>query len=269
MNPPKHRSFLRKLTGRCYFFLKKQAYWHLSKVKFAEVVEDKILPRLVFKHSSPLFRKLRNVDMHLQQSKVVNLQLAVKKLNGLVIKPDQVFSYWRAIGLPGRRKGYKPGMVLHNGTVRAGVGGGLCQLSNLIYWMALHTELDVVERWRHSYDVFPDSGRTLPFGSGATCAYPNIDLQIKNNTLNVFQLVLKLTPTELVGEWRAAELPDVFYEVLEKEHIIRHEVWGKYTRHNLIARKVFDAKTLQLLREETVTENHAIMMYEPLLQNPG
>ena len=45
-------------------------------------------------------------------------------------------------------------------------GGGLCQLSNLIYWMTLHTPLTITERYRHSYDVFPDSNRTQPFGSG-------------------------------------------------------------------------------------------------------
>ncbi|MFJ8513275.1 VanW family protein [Lysinibacillus xylanilyticus] len=50
--------------------------------------------------------------------------------------------------------------------VKTGVGGGICQLANLLYWMALHTPLIVTERHHHSFDPFPDSGRTLPFGSG-------------------------------------------------------------------------------------------------------
>ena len=58
-------------------------------------------------------------------------------------------------------------MLLKNGTVQYGCGGGLCQLSNLIFWMTLHTPLEVKERHRHGYDVFPDSNRTQPFGSGA------------------------------------------------------------------------------------------------------
>ena len=61
------------------------------------------------------------------------------------------------------------GMILRNGRVASGVGGGLCQMTNLLYWMTLHTPLTVTERWRHGYDVFPDSNRTQPFGSGATC----------------------------------------------------------------------------------------------------
>ena len=54
--------------------------------------------------------------------------------------------------------------------------------------MTLHTPLTVVERYRHSYDVFPDSGRTQPFGSGATCVYPYRDLMIRNDTQTTFRL---------------------------------------------------------------------------------
>ena len=64
-------------------------------------------------------------------------------------------SYWYLIGKPTAGKGYLPGMILRNGGYLAATGGGLCQLSNLIYWMTLHTPLTVVERHRHGYDVFP------------------------------------------------------------------------------------------------------------------
>ena len=47
------------------------------------------------------------------------------------------------------------------------MGGGLCQLANLLYWMALHTPLAVVERHHHSFDPFPDENRTLPSGRAA------------------------------------------------------------------------------------------------------
>ena len=75
--------------------------------------------------------------------------------------------YWRCIGNPCRRRGFVEGLVLRGGRVCSGVGGGLCQMSNLICWMALHTPLTVVVRHHHGYDVFPDAGRTQPFGSGA------------------------------------------------------------------------------------------------------
>ena len=59
-------------------------------------------------------------------------------------------------------------------------GGRPVQMTNLLYWMTLHTPLTVTERWRHGYDVFPDSNRTQPFGSGATCFYNYMDLMVRN-----------------------------------------------------------------------------------------
>lgn len=117
--------------------------------------------------------------MELQRNKIVNLKLAVDKLDGVVLYPGETFSYWRLIGKPTRKKGYLEGMVLFLGRIGSDVGGGLCQLSNLVFWMTLHTPLTVVERYRHSHDVFPDAGRAQPFGSGATCAYPHRDLMIR------------------------------------------------------------------------------------------
>jgi vancomycin resistance protein VanW len=220
---------------------------------------------VIFSHRTPLLRNLRNLGLQLQHNKVNNLAIAVKLISGTLLGPGESFSYWRAIGRPTARKGYKKGMVLRAGMVGEGVGGGLCQLSNLLYWMTLHTPLTVVERWRHSYDVFPDEQRALPFGSGATCSYPNIDLEFKNTTRHTLQLLLFLTNDELVGEWRCATPMMTIYEVVERDHAIQHEWWGGYTRHNTIVRKSLDARTHALIHEEEVAVNHAIMMYEPLL----
>lgn len=74
-------------------------------------------------------------------------------------------------------------------------------MANLIYWMTLHSPLEVKERWRHSFDIFPDSERTLPFGSGATLSYNYIDLQIKNTTNQPFVLHLWIEDDLLKGEW--------------------------------------------------------------------
>lgn len=101
-------------------------------------------------------------------------------------------SYWYLIGKPTAGKGYLPGMILRNGGYLAATGGGLCQLSNLIYWMTLHTPLTVVERHRHGYDVFPDANRTQPFGSGATCFYPYLDLMIRNDTQDTYQMRVRV-----------------------------------------------------------------------------
>lgn len=131
--------------------------WYLERSKFAAKQEPSILPIEVNRHQTPLIRQLKNVDMWMQTNKVIDLKLALQKVNGIVIQPGETFSYWKLIGRPSRRKGYVEGMVLFYGSFRSGIGGGLCQLSNLIYWITLHTPLEVTERHRHSYDVFPDS----------------------------------------------------------------------------------------------------------------
>lgn len=204
--------------------------------------------------------------MALQHNKITNLRLAAERLNGIVIRPGETFSFWKTVGQPTAAKGYLPGLVLENGKIGSGTGGGLCQMGNLIFWMALHTPLTVVERWRHSYDVFPDEGRTLPFGSGATLAYNYIDLQIRNDTPLPFQLRIWLSETHLHGAFFSTEKLPHHFQVIEKEHLIRHEPWGGYSRHNQIVRKIFDSATGEFLREEPVCENHALMMYQPFLQ---
>jgi vancomycin resistance protein VanW len=134
----------------------------------------------------------------------------------------------------------------------------------LIYWITLHTQLIVTERWRHNYDVFPDTGRDRPFASGATCSFNYVDLQIKNTTQNNYQLILKLENDYLIGEWLSDVKQNEVYKVIEKDHEINHQSWGGYTRHNKLFKEIFNSENGEIL-EEFICENHAVMMYEPLL----
>lgn len=261
---PIKRSSIRIYFGKKYYRSKRYLEWFTGKKKFALKKNDNLLPHQIFTHRTLLLRQLKDVDMWLQHNKIKNLKIATAKLNKVLIKPGETFSYWRLIGNTTKRKGYVDGMILHYGRVLQGVGGGLCQLSNLIYWMTLHSPLTVTERYRHSYDVFPDSNRSQPFGSGATCAYNYLDLQIKNETNNTYQLVVYLTDTHLVGEWRQ-DVPAIrTYEVYQRDHWITREYWGGYVRHNRIFRKIYNLDKREI-SDEFITENHAIMMYEPLL----
>lgn len=221
-----------------------------------------------FSHQTILLRKLKDVDMWMQRNKIVNLKIAAEKLDGVIIRPGEVFSYWKLIGKTTKRKGYVDGMVLHNGGFSAGIGGGLCQMSNLIFWMAIHTPLTIVERHRHGYDVFTDFNRTQPFGSGATCFYPHGDLMIQNNTEDTWQLRVRVGEKYLEGELRSSAPAAHRYEIVERNHEIRSEYWGGYTRHNELYQLVYDLED-HLLDERLLIENSAIMMYSPLLaENP-
>ncbi|MBS4537122.1 VanW family protein [Clostridium sp. D2Q-11] len=135
----------------------------------------------------------------------------------------------------------------------------------MIFWITLHSPLKITERYRHSYDVFPDSNRTQPFGSGATCVYNYRDLQLYNDTDEEYQIVLYMDVEYLHGEIRSNRRKLYNYEIYEKEHKITHEHWVDYVRHNLIYRKRYDLEG-DVIDDEYITENHALMMYQPFLE---
>jgi vancomycin resistance protein VanW len=240
--------------------------WRGRGIAFGVHRDEADCQHLAASHSTPLRRPLSGLDDQLQSNKVANLGIAATRLDGIVLGPGERLSFWREVGKPSRRRGFLDGMVLDHGRIAAGVGGGLCQMTNLLYWMTLHTPLRVVERWRHSYDVFPDASRTQPFGSGATCAWPALDLQIQNDTIVPYRLHVGLTDTHLVGAWTAPEPLLRQYRIEERGHHITHEGPGVHVRHNELWRIETDAEGVS--RDALVAANHARMMYEPFLP-PG
>jgi len=261
---PKKRSKLRLFLGKKYYTYKRYLLWLSPKYKFAKKKANKDLKYKCFEHKSLLLRQLRDVDMIYQYNKIINLKIAVSKLDKIVIHPGETFSYWKLIGKTTEKKGYVPGMFLFCGSYKMATGGGLCQLSNLIYWMTLHTPLTITERYRHSYDVFPDSNRTQPFGSGATCVYPYRDLMITNNTNEDYELRIKVGDKYLEGAWYSNSKPLYTYEIIEKNHEMKSEYFGGFSRHNELYRLVYN-EARELINEEYITENHALMMYSPFL----
>ena len=137
---------------------------------------------LAFRHRSPLVRDPARAEAELQHGKIHNLRLTVPRLDGTLLSPGQVFSLAYLAGKATSRAGYQLGLELRDGRMQPGLGGGRCQISNLLYWMALHLDLEILERHRHDYDIFPDFGRTQPFGSGATFFWNYLDLRVRRQT---------------------------------------------------------------------------------------
>lgn len=258
------RDLARPLLGAPVRRLRRVAQWRDPRLDFRVQRSADPLPAAVASHATPLFRPLPGVDPELQRNKVVNLRLAASRLDGVVLRPGQRLSFWREVGRPTRARGFLDGLVLDHGRLSRGVGGGLCQMTNLLYWMTLHTPLEVVERWRHSYDVFPDTNRTQPFGSGATCSWPALDLQIENNTGEAYRLSLRVGECDLEGAWTAERAPGLAYEVYEEAHVVTHEGPGAYVRHNVLRRREV-APDGHVVRDLPVAQNHALLMYEPYL----
>ena len=251
------------MLGREYYILKRKWIWYFGGGKYACQKLQVDYPHLVFEHRSLILRPLKDVDLYLQENKRTNLKLAIKHLNGIEIKPGEIFSIWRLVGRPTKRKGYLEGLVLDNGHITKGIGGGLCQLGNLLFWIFAHSPLAIKERYRHGFDVFPDVKRKVPFGAGATLAYNHVDLQVKNETANSFVLKLWLDDSYLYGALYAKKEVKAKYKVVERDHLITMQHWGGYTRHNRIYQCITDVDGQT--SEKLLVENHAIMMYQPFL----
>ena len=261
---PIHRSRLRQYFGKEYFILKRKWQEKFGKKSFAIPVDYEFDEFLVYKHQSLILRPLKNVDMYLQENKRTNLALANKKLNQTLIKPGQTFSFWHLVGRPTAAKGYLEGLVLKQGEVATGTGGGLCQLGNLLFWIFAHSPLTITERHRHGFDVFPDVNRKVPFGAGATLSYNYIDLQVKNETQNTFQLKLSLDETHLHGALYSKKALTSSFKIEERKHIMKQQYWGGYSRHNQIVK--IEMNKDKEYKETLLVENHAVMMYTPFLR---
>lgn len=233
--------------------------WHQG-VAFAHQQSAEPLPMQLVSHQSLLLRRLGDTDPQLQHNKVVNLRLATPHLDGLLIPPGATLSIWRRIGRTSARKGYLPGVQLSQGKVTVGVGGGLCQLANLIHWMGLHSPLQLTERHHHSFDPFPDEGRVLPFGSGASLFYNYVDLRFRNPTDQTLQLMVWLNDTHLCGELRAESMPPFSYQVIEKDHHFQQDGEVHYRCNSLWQRQV-DRTTGETIDERLLMRNRSRVMY--------
>lgn len=221
-----------------------------------------MLPYRYIKHTSKLIRRLGNSDLALQRNKVINLRLAVDALNGVVIEPGEYFSFCRLVGKPTRKRGFVEGMELSFGEARSGVGGGLCQLSNLIHWIVLHSPLKVVERANHSFDPFPDDGRVLPFGSGAAIFYNYIDLVLYNPTQRTFQLVFRIGEHQLEGELLCSEEREAKYHVYQKNHRFCRDGAVVYRENEIWRDITTKGHAPELLRTERLYRNKVVVKYD-------
>jgi vancomycin resistance protein VanW len=237
-----------------------------SKNFATEIGNANLFSHLCKRHQSLIRRRLGDSDSVLQKNKAINLKMAIPNLSNVVIKPGQTFSFCRLIGKPSKAKGYVEGMQLSKGEVRRGVGGGLCQLTNLLYWIALHSPLDVVERHHHSFDPFPDDNRTLPFGTGAGVFYNYIDLRFKNNTDQSFMFQLELTEKHLKGKLISDKPLQYGYHIEEENHRFL-EKDGKTYRENEIYRRVTSRETGAKIRREKIMHNVSEIKYHMLILN--
>jgi vancomycin resistance protein VanW len=153
------------------------------------VFHAQIIEKQVIKHGELFDNKLNNI------------RLTASKLSGLIIPKGAIFSFWHLVGNPSEQNGFQKSRIIRNGAVDFEVGGGVCQVSGMVYLAALKAGLTIIERHNHSVDIYEEHERISPLGADATVVYGSKDLQFVNDSDGAIQLIFNvLHDDELVLE---------------------------------------------------------------------
>jgi vancomycin resistance protein VanW len=137
----------------------------------------------------------------------------------------------------------------------------------MIHWLVLSSPLEVIELHHHSDALFPDERRRVPFGTGTSIFYKNVDYRFYNPTDQIVQILIWREDGELCGELRTTERFPYRYRIAEENHHYRLES-GKYYRISQVYRFVIDRDTNETVRKELILDNHSEVLYDYALIPP-
>lgn len=260
------RKLFCEINPFCYFLsekkgiIKRHISDFLSREKFSDTVVSYKLPNVVSRYDCGLIKRGKGIDIRLQENKADNIRLACSKINGIIIRPDETFSFWKTVGNTTRRKGYKDGRVIIGNQLIAGIGGGLCNLGNLINLLVLNSPLEITEFHTHSDALAPDNGKRTPLSSGTSISYNYIDYRFRNNTNQNIQLFVWCDGDRLYGELRSEEEFPQRFELVEENHHFQKE-GDKYFRISKIYKNTINRNTNEIINKELILDNHSEVMF--------
>jgi hypothetical protein len=173
--------------------LKRRAVDLAAPVARLKTADPADYPVLLAESRTALWSDPRDSEAAHQFGKVENLRQAARRFDRLAIPASGVFSFWKQLGRPTQRRGFVAGRMLKEGCLVASTGGGLCQLSNALFDIALKAGAEIVERHAHSRRV---PGSAAQFGRDATVAWNYVDFRFK--APQDLMLRANLTDRELV-----------------------------------------------------------------------
>lgn len=238
----------------------------LHKENYATTRQEAPMPALIHAYSCNMIKRGPGIDLKLQVNKAENIRLACKRMNQLVIRPGESFSFWHYVGKTSRKNGFAEGRVIVNGKLVAGTGGGLCNLANAIHLLAMHSPLTMTELHHHSDALAPDpDGKRTPYSAGTSVNYNYLDLRFRNDTGQPVQLLAWCEGDKLHAELRTTqEYPDT-YRIVEEDHHFHKSESGQYYRLSKIYRETIARPTGEVVKKELKWDNRSKVMFDPSL----
>ena len=187
------------------------------------------------------------------ENKMTNIYRGSSLINHTMLAPNCYWSFWQQVHRPSSANGFVTGRNLVNGELIAQLGGGLCQLSSLIYHLALLAGLTIIERHAHSVDIYEEHQRFTALGADATVVWGFKDLRLYNPHAFVVSFQFVVQNGELQGAVYAEDELSAQHVVfarlpLEKpfiqintlvnntfiplQFIIKNKVWESHPLHN-------------------------------------
>jgi vancomycin resistance protein YoaR len=131
------------------------------------------------------------------KSRIHNITTAAKRFDGLIIAPNEEFSFVSVLGPVDEEHGYKEELVIRDNETKPEYGGGICQVSTTVFRGAIFTGMKITQRRNHSYPVHYYS----PTGFDATVYIPAPDFRFINNTPGHILLNMEIDGTKLIFKY--------------------------------------------------------------------
>jgi len=153
--------------------------------------------------------------------RIHNVTLAASRINGVLIKPGEVFSFNKAVGDISAATGYQSAYIIKDGRTVMGDGGGVCQVSTTLFRAAMNAGLPIIERHAHSYRVHYYEEGGFKAGIDATVFDPTEDLKFKNDTPGYILIQTSVDSVNLIATFELYGASDG-----RKAELLNHNVWG-------------------------------------------
>lgn len=200
-------------------------------------------------------------DILYQVNKVDNLKLTSKTLNKILIYPSETFSFCLLMQGVKKYGRYKDGLVLIDGKIVAKKGGGICQISNLLYYLFLMSPLTVVERHGHKLKSLPNNESDALDGIDATINSGWLDLKVRNDTNDIYQIVIDFDDDYMYGRLLTNNMPEIDYEIINS-NLKYFSKDDKIYESVSVVRVMRDKKTHEIVKSENLYDEVVQVTYK-------